>query len=54
MLLKVHPENPSQRQILKICEVLRKGGVVVYPTDTVYALGCDIYSTMAVDMIARI
>ena len=54
MLLKVHPENPSQRQILKICEVLRKGGVVVYPTDTVYALGCDIYSTRAVDRIARI
>jgi tRNA threonylcarbamoyl adenosine modification protein (Sua5/YciO/YrdC/YwlC family) len=54
MLLKVHPENPSQRQILKICEVLRKGGVMVYPTDTVYALGCDIYSTRAVDRIAKL
>jgi tRNA threonylcarbamoyl adenosine modification protein (Sua5/YciO/YrdC/YwlC family) len=53
MLLKVHPENPSQRQILKVCEVLQKGGVVVYPTDTVYALGCDIYSTKAVERIAR-
>ena len=54
MLLKVHPENPSQRQILKVCEVIRKGGVVVYPTDTVYALGCDIYNTRAVDRIARL
>ena len=53
MLLKVHPENPSQRQILKVCEVLRKGGVIVYPTDTVYALGCDIYQVKAVDRIAR-
>ena len=54
MLLKVHPENPSQRQILKVCEVLQKGGVVVYPTDTVYALGCDIYSNKAVERIARL
>jgi tRNA threonylcarbamoyl adenosine modification protein (Sua5/YciO/YrdC/YwlC family) len=53
MLLKVHPENPSQRQILKACEVLKKGGVLVYPTDTVYALGCDIYQVKAVDKIAR-
>jgi tRNA threonylcarbamoyl adenosine modification protein (Sua5/YciO/YrdC/YwlC family) len=54
MLLKVHPENPSQRQILKVCEVLQKGGVVVYPTDTVYALGCDIYSNKAAERIARL
>ncbi len=54
MLLKVHPENPSQRQILKACEVLQNGGVLVYPTDTVYALGCDIYSNKAVDRIARL
>ncbi len=54
MLLKVHPENPSQRQILKACEVLQDGGVLVYPTDTVYALGCDIYKTRAVDKIARL
>lgn len=54
MLLKVHPENPSQRQILKACEVLQNGGVLVYPTDTVYALGCDIYKSRAVDKIARL
>ena len=54
MLLKVHPENPSQRQILKACEEKQNGGVLVYPTDTVYALGCDIYKTKAVDKIARL
>ena len=54
MLLKVHPENPSQRQILKVCEALQKGGVIVYPTDTVYALGCDIYNNKAVERIAQI
>lgn len=54
MLLKVHPENPSHRQILKVCEVFQKGGVVVYPTDTVYALGCDIYNHRAIDRIARL
>ena len=54
MLLKVHPENPSQRQILKACEVLQRGGVIVYPTDTVYAFGCDIYNSKAVDRIARL
>lgn len=54
MLLKVHPENPSQRQILKACEILRQGGVLVYPTDTIYALGCDINHHKAVERIARL
>ena len=54
MLLKVHPENPSQRQILKVCEVLQRGGVIVYPTDSVYAFGCDIYNSRAVERIARL
>jgi len=54
MFLKVHPENPGQRQILKVCEVIKKGGVVVYPTDTVYAIGCDIFNTRAVERIAKI
>ena len=53
-MLKVHPENPSQRQILKACEVLEKGGVIVYPTDTVYAMGCDIFKPRAVERIARL
>jgi len=54
MIIKIHPENPSNRQILKVCEVLKKGGVIVYPTDTVYAFGCDIYQNKAVERIARL
>ncbi len=54
MLLKVHPENPSERQILKACEVIQQGGVLVYPTDTVYALGCDIHNNKAAEKIARL
>jgi tRNA threonylcarbamoyl adenosine modification protein (Sua5/YciO/YrdC/YwlC family) len=54
MLLKIHPENPSQRQILRACEVVRKGGIIVYPTDSVYALGCDIFTHKAIERIARL
>jgi tRNA threonylcarbamoyl adenosine modification protein (Sua5/YciO/YrdC/YwlC family) len=54
MLLKIHPENPSHRQILQACEVIRKGGIIVYPTDSVYALGCDIFNHKAVERIARL
>ncbi len=54
VLLKIHPANPSKRQILRVCEVLRKGGVIVYPTDTVYAFGCDICHHKAVERIARL
>ncbi len=54
MLLKIHPENPSNRQILRTCETLQKGGIIVYPTDSVYALGCDIYNYRAVSRIARL
>jgi tRNA threonylcarbamoyl adenosine modification protein (Sua5/YciO/YrdC/YwlC family) len=52
MILRIHPENPSHRHILKVCEILQKGGVIVYPTDTVYAFGCDIYQNKAVERIA--
>jgi tRNA threonylcarbamoyl adenosine modification protein (Sua5/YciO/YrdC/YwlC family) len=54
MLLKIHPENPSNRQILRTCETLQKGGIIVYPTDSVYALGCDINNYRAVSRIARL
>ncbi|KPK87221.1 MAG: translation factor Sua5 [Bacteroides sp. SM23_62_1] len=54
MLLKIHPENPGQRQILRACEAIRKGGILVYPTDSVYALGCDIFHHKAVERIARL
>ncbi len=54
MLLRIHPENPSQRQIQTVVDCLKKGGVIIYPTDTVYGLGCDIYNSKGVDRVARI
>lgn len=54
MMIKIHPDNPDQRQVLQVCECLQKGGVIVYPTDTVYAFGCDIYQHKAVERIARL
>ncbi|HMX85729.1 MAG TPA: Sua5/YciO/YrdC/YwlC family protein, partial [Saprospiraceae bacterium] len=41
-MIEVHPKNPEPGKIQKIAEVLEKGGVIIYPTDSVYALGCDL------------
>jgi tRNA threonylcarbamoyl adenosine modification protein (Sua5/YciO/YrdC/YwlC family) len=54
MLVKLFNENPNQREILRIVDILRKGGLIVYPTDTVYGLGCDITNAKAVEKVARI
>jgi tRNA threonylcarbamoyl adenosine modification protein (Sua5/YciO/YrdC/YwlC family) len=54
MLLKIHPENPSQRQIKMVVECLSDGGIIICPTDTVYGLGCDIFKSRAIERIARI
>ncbi len=54
MLLKIHPDNPGERHIKIILECLKDGGVIIYPTDTVYGLGCDITKIRAVDRIAQI
>ncbi|MFP4469121.1 MAG: L-threonylcarbamoyladenylate synthase [Bacteroidales bacterium] len=54
MLLRIHPETPSQRQISIAVECLRDGGVVICPTDTVYGLACDIFQSKAIERIARI
>ncbi len=43
-LLRIHPDNPPQNRLLQAVEVLRKGGVIIYPTDTIYGLGCDIHN----------
>jgi len=53
MLVKLFNENPDVRQIRKIVDVLRDGGIIIYPTDTVYGLGCDITNNKAVEKIAR-
>jgi tRNA threonylcarbamoyl adenosine modification protein (Sua5/YciO/YrdC/YwlC family) len=54
MLLRIHPKNPSQRQIERVVDTLKEGGIIIYPTDTVYGLGCDIFNARAVEKIARI
>lgn len=53
-LLKIYPENPNARAVHKVCEILRKGGVIIYPTDTVYAFGCDIKQPKALEKVARL
>lgn len=53
-LIKLYEKNPSETQIKRIAEVLRNGGLVIYPTDTVYGLGCDITNTAALKKIAQI
>ena len=53
-LLRIYEENPNPKAVAKVVQVLRKGGLVIYPTDTVYGLGCDITNTRALEKIARI
>jgi len=54
MLLRVHPDNPGERHLKIITDCLHSGGLVIYPSDTVYGLGCDITQIRAVDKIAKI
>jgi len=54
VILKINPQNPQRRLIHKVVEVLKEGGVIVYPTDTIYGLGCDLYRREAIERIYRI
>ena len=54
MLIKIHAKNPSPRQIKTVVKCLYDGGIIIYPTDTVYGLGCDIFKSKAVEKIALI
>jgi tRNA threonylcarbamoyl adenosine modification protein (Sua5/YciO/YrdC/YwlC family) len=54
MYLKVHPANPQSRHIAHAVEVLQRGGVIIYPTDTVYGIGCSIHDTRAIERIYQI
>lgn len=53
MLLRIHPDSPEERKIEQVVAHLRRGGVVVYPTDTVYGIGCDITNQTAVQKVLR-
>lgn len=54
MLLEIHPKNPDERKIRMVVDCLKKGGVIIYPTDTVYGMGCDIEHPEAIERICRI
>jgi len=52
--IKIYPDNPNEKEIQKVVKILKDGGLVIYPTDTVYGLGCDITNTKALERIAKI
>jgi len=54
MLLRIYEENPNEKQILQVVEVLKKGGIIIYPTDTIYGMGCDITNQKAIEKIAQL
>jgi tRNA threonylcarbamoyl adenosine modification protein (Sua5/YciO/YrdC/YwlC family) len=54
MLIRIHPVNPQDRLVRQVVSVLKAGGIVIYPTDTIYGLGCDIYQNKAVERICKI
>jgi tRNA threonylcarbamoyl adenosine modification protein (Sua5/YciO/YrdC/YwlC family) len=54
MLLHIHPQNPQQRLLREVADCLKEGGVIIYPTDTIYGLGCDIYQPKAIERICKI
>ena len=54
MLIQIHPENPDPRQIKKVVECLKDGGLIIYPTDTVYGFGCDVNNKKAMEKLCRL
>lgn len=54
MLLKIYPENPNPKHVRIVVECLMDGGIIIYPTDTIYGLGCDIFKAKAIERIATI
>ena len=54
MLIHIHPDDPPERLIRQAVDILKKGGIIIYPTDTIYGLGCDIYQHRAIERICQI
>ncbi len=52
--IKIYEENPNPKEIKRVVKILRDGGVIIYPSDTVYALGCDIKNTRAMERVAQL
>lgn len=53
-LVRIHPVNPETRKINRVTECLRSGGIIIYPTDTVYGLGCDLLNRKAIERLCRV
>lgn len=53
-LLRVHPLNPEMRKINRVVQCLRDGGLIIYPTDTVYGLGCDLMNRRAIERLCQV
>lgn len=54
MLIRIHPVDPQQRLVRQVVDILKQGGIIIYPTDTIYGLGCDIYQHRAIERICQI
>lgn len=54
MLIRIYPENPNPKQIRQVVDCLCNGGVIIYPTDTIYGIGCDIFNPKAVERVKKI
>ena len=53
-LLKIHPLNPETRKIDRVVSILKKGGLVIYPTDTVYGIGCDLFNKKGIERLCQL
>ena len=51
MIIKIHPQNPQEKEIKRVVDILENGGIIIYPTDTLYAFGCSIFDQKAVNKI---
>jgi tRNA threonylcarbamoyl adenosine modification protein (Sua5/YciO/YrdC/YwlC family) len=54
VFLKIHPENPPLNKILQAVDIIRQGGIVIYPTDTIYGMGCDLHNARAIEKLCQI
>jgi tRNA threonylcarbamoyl adenosine modification protein (Sua5/YciO/YrdC/YwlC family) len=54
VFLSIHPKNPEERKINQVVDCLREGGIIIYPTDTVYGLGCDLHNPRAIERVCQI
>lgn len=52
--LEIHPDNPDERKLRQVVSLLQGGGIIIYPTDTIYGMGCDIHNARAIENLARI